>query len=219
MDKENKSDKVQKIIVFEQNNSGENKIQAISKYAKDLIELKRYSIDEDLPPLINDSTEYFPKDLDADLVINYLKHPDLSEDLSLICKKKNIPVVASRKKIKVKGTLIPPTCCGLSRHNSLGNYGELFGAPEYEVELEDGKIKALKTVRGAPCGATWDAAKQQIGLDIEEAIIHIGLSTQFFCKADPSDWDPIFGKSPVHFAADIHSAALERAYKKLKNNQ
>ncbi len=35
--------------------------------------------------------------------------------------------------------------------------------------------------------------------------------TQFFCTANPAGWDPIYGKSPVHFAGEIHSAALRRA--------
>jgi hypothetical protein len=47
----------------------------------------------------------------------------------------------------------------------------------------------------------------------EEAIVRIGLETQFFCSADPAGWDPIWGKSPVHFAGDVHSAALKRAVK------
>ncbi|GEM_PF-3042400 len=42
-------------------------------------------------------------------------------------------------------------------------------------------------------------------------MIRIGLETQFFCAADPAGWDPIYGKSPVHFAGDIHNAALQKA--------
>lgn len=45
----------------------------------------------------------------------------------------------------------------------------------------------------------------------EEAIIRMGLETQFFCTADPAGWDPIYGKSPVHFAGDVHAAALKKA--------
>jgi len=39
------------------------------------------------------------------------------------------------------------------------------------------------------------------------------LETQFFCTADPAGWDPIYDKSPVHFAGRIHSAALKEALK------
>jgi hypothetical protein len=45
----------------------------------------------------------------------------------------------------------------------------------------------------------------------EEAIVRIGLEVQYFCAADPAGWDPIHGKSPVHFAGNVHAAALKKA--------
>jgi hypothetical protein len=72
--------------------------------------------------------------------------------------------------------------------------------------------------RGAPCGATWKAAQRIIGLSVTKAPIRIGLEVQFFCSADPAGWDPIYGKSPVHFAGKIHAKALEKALsRRLKN--
>ncbi len=87
----------------------------------------------------------------------------------------------------------------------------MFGAPEFDVKTENEKIVRIEVVRGAPCGATWDAAIQAAGRDVEEAIVKIGLETQFYCTADPAGWDPIYGKSPVHFAGKIHAKALKRA--------
>jgi hypothetical protein len=52
-----------------------------------------------------------------------------------------------------------------------------------------------------------------VGLTPEEAAERMGLEVQFFCRADPSGWDPIHGKSPVHFAGEVHSAALQKALK------
>ena len=66
-------------------------------------------------------------------------------------------------------------------------------------------------VRGASCGATWDAAERMVGMTPGEAITRMGLQVQFFCTADPSGWDPIYGKSPVHLAGRLHSTALGRA--------
>jgi hypothetical protein len=43
-----------------------------------------------------------------------------------------------------------------------------------------------------------------------------GLEVQFFCSANPAGWDPLWGKSPVHLAADIHTAALKTSLKKKK---
>lgn len=66
-------------------------------------------------------------------------------------------------------------------------------------------------VRGASCAATWEAAKKIIGTPVEDAARKIGLETQFFCSANPGGWDPIYGKSPVHFAGKVHSNALASA--------
>jgi len=93
----------------------------------------------------------------------------------------------------------------------LGTYGALFGAPEFKVTLDGKVIAAIEVIRGAPCGATKEAARQMIGLFADEAAMRIGLGTQFFCVADPSGWDPIHGKSPVHYAGQRHANALRQA--------
>jgi hypothetical protein len=79
------------------------------------------------------------------------------------------------------------------------------------VEVEDGKIANVKVIRGAPCGATWEVARRLLGHPAEDAVRKIGLETQFYCFADPGGWDPIYGKSPVHFAGKIHSKQLKKA--------
>ncbi|MBW1615168.1 MAG: hypothetical protein JRJ49_01285 [Deltaproteobacteria bacterium] len=205
---------MQKVIVFQQNNSGESKIAGIEKYGEDLFSLKRININENLPILIENSSEFLPNKIEADIVLDYLKHPDLSFDLALLCIKEKIPLIASSKKIKGENIFIPPTCCGLAKNKILGDYGFFFGAPEFKVVMNNNIIQDIKILRGAPCGATWEAAKKVKGLNYIEACRDIGLKTQFFCTADPAGWDPLFGKSPVHFAADIHSAALMKAIKK-----
>ena len=100
---------MQKIIVFQQFNSGEKKIAGIEKYGNNLFEIKRISIDVDLPPVIDDSREYLPDSIQADLVLDFLQHPDLSHDLSVLCSRNNIPVVASGKKLRIQGVHTPPT--------------------------------------------------------------------------------------------------------------
>ncbi len=82
------------------------------------------------------------------------------------------------------------------------------------METDQGMIVRIDVIRGAPCGATWDAVAHIIGQSPEEAIMDIGLQAQFLCEADPANWDPIYSSSPVHFAGEVHSAALKRALKK-----
>lgn len=87
----------------------------------------------------------------------------------------------------------------------------MFGAPAFAVEVVGGKIARIEVLRGAPCGATWEAALRVKDMPAEEATVRIGLEVQYFCVADPSAWDPISGKSAVHFAGEVHKAALARA--------
>ena len=78
-------------------------------------------------------------------------------------------------------------------------------------------MEKIEIHRGAPCGASWYAAKKVTGMPVEEGIVRYGLEVQFFCSANPAGWDPIWGKSPVHLAADIHSAALKACVRKAAN--
>jgi thymidylate synthase len=207
------TDRPLKILVVQQGGRGENKIKGIRRYGKDQFEISAISIDQSLPPVVDDTSDYLPSTISADLVLDFLKHPDLSHDLALLCRRLGIPIVASGKKTTVDGAHTPPVCCALARHPELGCYSRHFGTPEFEVAVKDGKIARVTVRRGAPCGATWEAARRIEGCSVEEAPVRIGLDTQFFCTADPSNWDPLWGKSPVHLAADLHRAALVAALK------
>ncbi len=100
---------VQKIMVFQQNGSGESKIEGIRKYGGGRFELKTVSINSPLPDIIDDSDEYLPEEIDADIVLDFLMHPDLSQDLGERCCELGIPVVASGKKNRIEGVYEPPT--------------------------------------------------------------------------------------------------------------
>jgi len=205
---------LQRVLVFQQNGSGERKIAGVRAYGGDIIALEIISIDEALPPVLDDARKYLPETIEADLVLDYFKHQDLSHDLVEICVEKGIPVVSSGKKRLGRQVMAPPTCCGLPRQDCLGPYGERFGTPEFEVRVRDGLIAEVRVLRGAPCGASWDAAKRLIGIPADDAARKIGLDTQFYCSADPAGWDPIYAKSPVHFAGRVHSQALQIAIEK-----
>ena len=100
---------VQKITVFQQNKSGIKKIEGIRRFGDNRFALEIISIDTTLPEVIDDAREYIPRGLRADLVLDFLKHPDISHDLAVICRDRKIPVIASGKKIRVTGIHTPPT--------------------------------------------------------------------------------------------------------------
>lgn len=99
----------QRVIVFQQNGSGEQKIAGVKKYGEDLFELEVFSIDDVLPLVIDDSSDYLPDDISCDLVLDFLTHHDLSQDLGALCAEKEIPIISSGKKIISKWVATPPT--------------------------------------------------------------------------------------------------------------
>ena len=105
----NGADTPQKLLVFQQNGSGESKIAGVRKYGENRIVLEVISIDDTLPPLLEDTSEYLPRKFKADLVLDFLKHPDLSHDLAVLCRDLDIPLIASGKKLEIKGVHTPPT--------------------------------------------------------------------------------------------------------------
>ena len=97
----------QRIAVFQQNDSGEAKIAGIRRYGGRRIHLTCIAIDQTLPPVIDDTATILPTRIDADLVLDYLRHPDLSEDLAVLCARQSIPIIAPGRKIRYAVT--PPT--------------------------------------------------------------------------------------------------------------
>jgi hypothetical protein len=99
----------QRVLIFQQNGSGEQKIAGVKKYGEDLFELEVISINETLPLVLDDTSAYLPDDISCDLVLDFLEHYDLSQDLVTLCTKKEIPIISSGKKIISKWVATPPT--------------------------------------------------------------------------------------------------------------
>ena len=202
----------QQLVIFQEQGSGEQKLAGLRKYGRNLEIAAVYDITDALPSFIEDPAAYLPDDFSGDLVISFLKHPDLLDHLAERCRRKKIPLIASGK--KTEKAITPFTCCGLGRLPGLGAYGEQFGFPEIEITEEGGKISRIEVIRGASCGATWVAASRVIGQTPEEALVNFAREVQYLCVADPSAFDPISGKSSLHYAGDVHAAALKKALKK-----
>ncbi|MCP3898476.1 MAG: hypothetical protein GY707_01935 [Desulfobacteraceae bacterium] len=202
-----------KIIVFQQAASAKKKTEGILRFGKDITIKKIYSIDDPLPEFVDSPQKYISSDFEGELVLNFLKHPDLSKYLVEICEVKNIPIVTTGKPGK---GFTPFTCCGLGKSETLGEYGRQFGFPEYRVELDRDKIRHIEVTRGAPCGATWEAIVNLIGCPIDHAMSKLPLQVQQNCYANPAGFDPISGKSPLHYAGYVHIAALKKAIEEVK---
>lgn len=197
------------IVVFQQQGSGRAKLAGIRTFGRD-IEIKEiFDLPGTLPEFIDDPETYFPGEFNADLVLSFLSHPDLLDHLARLCQEKGIPVIASGK--KCDRAITPFTCCTLGRTEGLGSYGARFGLPEYRVTLDNGVISGVEVKRGASCGATWDVIPVLIGLTPAQARERIAREVQYLCAADPSNFDPVTGKSALHVAGKVHAQALDRA--------
>ena len=199
-----------RIVVFEYRGSGQKKIEGIRRYGRHLEITATFNITEPLPEFIDEPGQFIPDDFDADLVLCFIKHPDLGHYLADLCQQKGIPMVASG--CKIENAITPFTCCGLGKTDKLGAYGEQFGVPEFEVGVTDGRITALTVKRGASCGATWEVTDTVIGMTLDEALPTIAREVQYLCIANPSAFDPISGHSALHYAGEVHIAALKKAF-------
>jgi hypothetical protein len=100
---------MQKITLIQQDGRGRSKIEGIRQFGGDRFEIEVVNIDSPIEPVIDDTSVYLPENIRADLILDFLKHPDLSEDLSILAQQLNIPVVASGKKISRGSAICPPT--------------------------------------------------------------------------------------------------------------
>jgi hypothetical protein len=100
---------MQKIVIFQQNGSARAKIDGIKEFGQGRFIIETINIDMPLPSVLDDTSPYLPETLNADLVMDFFKNRDLSEDLSLLCERLSIPVIASGKKHTRGKALCPPT--------------------------------------------------------------------------------------------------------------
>ncbi len=98
------------VAVFQENGSGSHKTAGIIRYGGDNIELIHVQdVEGPLPEIIDEPEEYITmgQAAEADLVLDFLKHPDLAAYLVEQCNKRQIPVISSGKRIP--GAITPFT--------------------------------------------------------------------------------------------------------------
>ncbi len=198
-----------RIAIVQQHGKGCQKTEGIARYGRDIEIVLNWNVNDALPELIDEPEEYLPDHIDADLVLAFVVHPDLLDRLAALCEQLGIPLIASGR--KCARAITPPTCCGLGRLPGLGAYGKRFGLPELRVEMNAGRIAAVEVLRGASCGATWEAAEAIVGLEEKNAAATFAREVQYRCSIDPSAFDPVSGKSLLHYAGEVHTKALRRA--------
>ncbi|MDW7731528.1 MAG: DUF166 domain-containing protein [Methanolobus sp.] len=213
------------------------------KYGKRLIEtiVSRTELDvvsaalpEYLPGFI-DEPEGFLEDLQlddavfrSDILITYSLHPDLTVAIAHKAGKEGVraliapggaakaPVHELEQIAEQYGMYIEieEICCTLSDNPAISDFTSKLARPELEVDTRDGKISAVRVIRGAPCGSTWHMAEKLIGTKVEDAPSKAGLLIQQYpCRAVRGTL------GGIHKSADIHKETVEKSLKTQKGQK
>ena len=188
-----------------------------------------------LPGFIEDPEEFVkdlnldPRIFQADLLILYTFHPDLTPEIVRLAGAAGVKAAIIPGGIGRAGSIgeleriaekygihieVDEICCTLEECGVpvIDEFAKKLGKPELEVETKEGRISKVKVVRGSPCGATWHAATGIVGKTVDEAPSMTGLICQQYpCRAVRGT------PGGIHTSGDLHKDAMERALGKLTN--
>lgn len=205
------------------------------KYGKRLIEtilsqtdfeVVSADIPANIPEFIEDPALFLEKlnlnkdVFNADSIITYSMHPDLTPEIAKLAGKGGVhalivPGGASRAPIAELDEIskqydmyieVDDICCTLKPNSAAPEFTSEFGSPVLDIKTHDGKVVDVNVIRGAPCGSTWKMAQKLIGTSVSDAPARAGLLIQQYpCRA-------VRGKlGGIHESAQIHKKAVERA--------
>lgn len=206
---------------------GERLIQVIKE--KTDFQVVSAEVPQYLPGFIEDPEEFVkglnldPKVFEADLLILYTFHPDLTPEIVKMAGEHGTKAVIIPGGIGRAGSIgeleriaekynihmeVDEICCTLDQCGvpAVDEFAQRLGRPEFEVGVKDGRISSIKVLRGSPCGSTWHAAQGLIGKTVEEAPALAGLLCQQYpCRAVRGT------PGGIHTSGDLHKDAMERA--------
>ncbi len=217
--------------VIKRGKYGERLIQVIKE--KTDFQVVSAEVPQYLPGFIEDPEEFVkglnldPKVFDADLLILYTFHPDLTPEIVKIAGEHGVKAaiipggiaragsIGELEKIAEKYNIhieVDEICCTLEKCGvpAVDEFAEKLGKPELDVKVKDGRIASINVIRGSPCGSTWHAAQGLIGKTVDEAPSMAGLFCQQYpCRAVRGT------PGGIHTSGDLHKDAMERALGKV----
>lgn len=206
---------------------GERLIQVIEE--KTDFQVVSAEVPQYLPDFIEDPAEFVkglnldPRVFEADLLILYTFHPDLTPEIVKMAGEHGVKAaiipggiaragsIGELEKIAEKYNIhieVDEICCTLEKCGvpAVDEFAEKLGKPELEVNVKEGRITSINVIRGSPCGSTWHAAEGLIGKTVEEAPSMAGLFCQQYpCRAVRGT------PGGIHTSGDLHKDAMERA--------
>ncbi len=165
----------------------------------------------------------------ANILITYTQHPDLTLDLvDMVNKDVDYIIVAAWRGEGFKNQLeryenvtCPYIMCELEENGNevFDEFASKIGKPKVDVTLEDGKIAIIDVIRSSPCGSTTFVAdyisEKYFGSDdLENVPIEAGLKLQHYpCRAAKMR---LFSDEECkkEMASGLHRDAFEEALNK-----
>ncbi|WP_135606608.1 DUF166 domain-containing protein [Methanococcoides sp. NM1] len=208
------------------------------KYGSRLVETVRSKTDMEvivaelpayLPDFIDEPEEFFSgldfdtKVFDADIIITYSLHPDITPQIARMAGKAGVralivPGGASKAPVKELEDIskeygifieVDEICCNVASDPATDDFTCFFGNPVLDVEVKDGKVAKVNVIRGAPCGSTWHMAEALVGTPVEEAGPKAGLIvSQYPCRAVRGNM------GGIHESSEMHKQEIEAAIKR-----
>ena len=116
--------------------------------------------------------------------------------------------------------VFPRPFCSLSGgEGPIRTFSQRFGSPKLEIELDGDVVKAVRILRGSPCGSTYYMARKLVGVSIEKAPSLAGLYVQTYpCLASHVE-DPLIGEDLIHVSASLAKHAVEKAIARAKSRR
>ena len=160
----------------------------------------------------------------ADLLITYTLHPDLTLDLvEMLHKSVKWIIVAAwrgegfKNQVERFGNVTcPENMCDLEENGNtvFDEFVSKFGKPIVKINCQGDKIVDIEVVRSSPCGSTFFVAEEMIGKDLKDAPIKAGLKLQHYpCRAPKMR---LFSDDECKkdMASNFHKEAFEKALKR-----
>jgi hypothetical protein len=216
-----------KVVIVTDGPYGERAFENIKKnFETEFVELEKPAsmfMDEiDIPE------DELAKIKDANILITYTQHPDLTLDLvDLVNKDVDYIIVAAWRGEGFKNQLevyenvtCPYIMCELEENGNevFDEFTSKIGKPEVDIQSENGQIVDINVVRSSPCGSTTFVAdyildKYSHVPDLEDLPIEAGLKLQHYpCRAAKMR---LFTDEECkkEMASGFHKDAFEKALK------
>lgn len=225
-----------RVLVVYQGYYGERILNHLRSAAPPHWSIESRRLETMLPEIIDDPSEYLPRDLtEADLVVFLSEEgsaPQLIPDIVKAARARGVIAPVDNSSWMPQGQItqirrlldtwgvayaFPRPFCSLEEHTSLVimEFIKVFGKPSITITSDDGKTVTNVTVhRGSPCGCTEYVADNIKGEKLDEIVERAGLLHHHYPCLASMDREEDLGDTLMHVSGLITKQCVEAEVKK-----